>query len=464
MIEIWLYLLGCYMSKNLLQIIGVLMVVAVPATGFLYWRRKRLRKYFKIIWRKSSSLKPKDLLELRPYYRYYHRRDEDELISKSLLAGHNVLIVGPPLSGKTRAAYQALSNLNKACDVLIARSTDIDLENFLFPKQLKFWRRKVLVIDDLHRFVEQQNFEHLFRVADENRTTIIATCRSGFECDKAKAKIGERSLDFDMIFGQNVFELGKISPNHAQKVAKQTGIDWAKVRFDGTIGSVFMKLSEMETRFNKCGPEEKTILRALRKLYLCGVYEENQVFPLKWVTRVAKTDQLEGKTFEWNQWIEGLKGKEFVRLQKETVQAEEVYLQDIVKPDVGLSKLELLGSMLGALSGVPDALFRLGNRAYTVGEVGLDRADYMKIAIKAYEQALKVRTLDRFPMDYGMSQNNLGNAYSTLAEVEAKAENCKRAKRAYEEALKVYTKKEFPQIHLLVQQNLTNLLDFCKDE
>ena len=32
--------------------------------------------------------------------------------------------------------------------------------------------------------------------------------------------------------------------------------------------------------------------------------------------------------------------------------------------------------------------------------------------------ALEVRTLDQFPMDYAVTQNNLGAAYRTLAEVE----------------------------------------------
>jgi len=45
----------------------------------------------------------------------------------------------------------------------------------------------------------------------------------------------------------------------------------------------------------------------------------------------------------------------------------------------------------------------------------------MKIAIKAYKEALRVYTPERFPMDYAMTQNNLGAAYVTLAEVENKA-------------------------------------------
>jgi tetratricopeptide (TPR) repeat protein len=56
-----------------------------------------------------------------------------------------------------------------------------------------------------------------------------------------------------------------------------------------------------------------------------------------------------------------------------------------------------------------------------------DKAENCKKAIGAYEEALKVYTLERFPMDYAMTQNNLGTAYWTLAEVEEKAENCKKA-------------------------------------
>jgi len=63
-----------------------------------------------------------------------------------------------------------------------------------------------------------------------------------------------------------------------------------------------------------------------------------------------------------------------------------------------------------------------------------------------------------------MTQNNLGTAYRTLGEVEAKAENCKKAIKAYEEALKVFTKEEFPEIYLLVKSNLRKLLDFCGSE
>ena len=58
---------------------------------------------------------------------------------------------------------------------------------------------------------------------------------------------------------------------------------------------------------------------------------------------------------------------------------------------------------------------------------------------------MKVRTVDRFPQDYAMTQNNLGNAYGNLADVRDSEDNLKGAIRAYEEALKVRTVEKLPQ-------------------
>ena len=83
-----------------------------------------------------------------------------------------------------------------------------------------------------------------------------------------------------------------------------------------------------------------------------------------------------------------------------------------------------------------------------------DKKDNSNKAIKAYETALEVYTLEEFPEDYAMIQNNLGNAYNTLADVEDKGENCSRAIDAYEEALKVYTLERFPMDYAMTQNNL----------
>jgi len=64
-----------------------------------------------------------------------------------------------------------------------------------------------------------------------------------------------------------------------------------------------------------------------------------------------------------------------------------------------------------------------------IGDVS-DRVENCKKAIKAYKKALRVYTLERFPMHYSAIQSNLGNPYGRLAEVEGKTKNCKKAIKA----------------------------------
>jgi tetratricopeptide (TPR) repeat protein len=436
-------------------IIGILSAILIALVGFIYNRNRKIKTYYEVVWKKSSSLKPEKVLGMRPFNKYYYQRPEDNLISESLNKKENVLIVGPPLSGKSRAVYQTLMNLSKLYDVIIPKCTDINRENFIFPKHLKFWRPRIILFDDLHRLVEQQNFERLFEVARENNVVIVATCHSGMEHKKVKNKMLDKNIDLETIFANSI-ELKKVSEDAGRKIANEVRINWDKVRFDGTIGSIFMRLMEMGKRFDECTEVEKTILRAIKNLYICGIYAENQAFPLNWIRTLAKKDGLEGKDFEWSGWLENLESKELLTLVKDKVQAEEVYLEYLVKPKSEMSNLDIFEQTLVAFSEVPDALLRLGNKAYAIGTVELEKAEYMKTAIRAYEEALKVRTLDRFPMDYAMTQNNLGTAYGMLADVEAKTENCKNSITAFKEALKVYTLEHFPMDYAMTQNNLGN--------
>jgi tetratricopeptide (TPR) repeat protein len=104
----------------------------------------------------------------------------------------------------------------------------------------------------------------------------------------------------------------------------------------------------------------------------------------------------------------------------------------------------------------------LGNAYATLGEVE-NTVGNCKLAIQAYHEALKVYAFDKFPIDYAMTQNNLGAAYRMLGEVENKAGNCKLAIQAYNEALKIYT-EEFPEPHKGVKRNLERALKFCKNK
>ncbi|OYT41998.1 MAG: hypothetical protein B6U86_01340, partial [Candidatus Altiarchaeales archaeon ex4484_43] len=91
----------------------------------------------------------------------------------------------------------------------------------------------------------------------------------------------------------------------------------------------------------------------------------------------------------------------------------------------------------------------------TLAEVR-NKEENLTKAIRAYEEALKIRTVEKYPVNYATTQNNLGNAYRTLAEVRNKEENLTKAIRAYEEALKIYTVEKYPVNYATTQNNLGN--------
>ena len=446
----------------ILGIIVIFLSIAVPLAAFINKRRKLLNSIYGVKGKSTPKLNPKEVMGGRAspetgFRDYYSSRPEDDLILAKIENRENVLIVGPPLAGKTRAAYQAFKRLSKPNDVIIPQCDDINAETFLVPWNWKFWRPRILFLDDLHKFVEKNGFERLFRAFLDTDTIIVATCRSGIEYKSMEAKIGGGDIDPEMIFGGSGIELKTITEEEGKKIADAVNIPWANVKFNHTIGSIFLPLREMEIRFNDCNPEEKTILRAIKRLLYSGIYKAKQFFPYEWIKIVCRKKYgLEGEEYDWNKWRERLEEWEFVKLKSDGVWVEEVYLENTVKLETEETELQVLEEMSGVFVDIPEAIFLLGNKAYELGTVKLEKAEFMKRAIGAYEKALEVYTRDRYPMQYGVTQNNLGTAYGTLAEVEGKAENCRRAIEAYEEALKVYTHERFPMDYAMTQNNLGN--------
>ncbi|NEQ44081.1 MAG: tetratricopeptide repeat-containing protein [Leptolyngbya sp. SIOISBB] len=82
-----------------------------------------------------------------------------------------------------------------------------------------------------------------------------------------------------------------------------------------------------------------------------------------------------------------------------------------------------------------------------------DRAENLEQAIAAYELALKVRTCDTFPEEWATTQDNLGSAYGNRIRGD-RAENLEQAIAAYELALKVRTRDALPEEWAGTQNNL----------
>jgi tetratricopeptide (TPR) repeat protein len=72
-----------------------------------------------------------------------------------------------------------------------------------------------------------------------------------------------------------------------------------------------------------------------------------------------------------------------------------------------------------------------------------EKAENCKRAVQACEEALQIYA-ESSPQDFAEAQKNLGYSLITLAELEEKTANCKRAIDAYDSALRFYILRDSP--------------------
>src|ERR1700688_4700796 len=95
----------------------------------------------------------------------------------------------------------------------------------------------------------------------------------------------------------------------------------------------------------------------------------------------------------------------------------------------------------------------LGTALSTLGEreTGTARLDE---AVVAFREALKERTRERVPLEWAATQNNLGTALSSLGARESGTARLDEAVVAFREALKEYTRERVPLQWAAIQNNL----------
>jgi tetratricopeptide (TPR) repeat protein len=420
---------------------------------FIYSFKRRLKAYYKIIWKKASALQPRDVMDIRGdraygYSDFYLERPTDQIIRQKLIDGQSILVLEHPLAGKTRAIFQALKTCSKPLGIIIPKIIDIDPEDLHVPLRLAFWRTPVLLLDDLDKYLEKETMISLIQEFIRAGIMIVATCRQGLELQKV-GHVLEREM---VLFGDPV-QISKIDRDSGRAIARQVGQD-LPVSFDGNIGSILLPLDTMKVRFQAANEIEKAILRGLKRLYMAGIYREREMFDLPRVQEVCRRmEGLERQPYQWREAFEHLRNQDLVEIPSgEDLRVEEAYLEKVVEPE--FQSLDNLRQMLGVFAGDPEALFYIGKKAYELGLVDLNKGKYLRLAIAAYKAALTVYTRERFAMDYSMLQNSLGNSYRILAEVEHKAANSKKAIKAYEAALTVRTKGLFPVQYAMTKDNL----------
>ena len=83
--------------------------------------------------------------------------------------------------------------------------------------------------------------------------------------------------------------------------------------------------------------------------------------------------------------------------------------------------------------------------------------------MEAYRAALEVRTRERVPFDWAMTQNNLGNALRILGERETGTERLELAVEAYQAALEEFTAEGAPYYRDIAQSNLARTREMLRE-
>jgi len=444
-----------YLNENINLIVSIIGIIVPTITILIYFsdRFKNKNRYFSTIWKNSRKLTGKEILGERWFGNVYYERLFDEEIIDKLKNGENLFIIGRSLSGKSRAIFNALTKLDRSYDVLVPKCNNIDPEKFEIPRNWKFWRSRLVIIDDLHRFVEQQNFDLLFKELYKSNYIVLAASRSGGELKKVIDMFLKNGIDFNSYFNENFLEIPNVSDNEKKDIILRYHFDEKKVaQFDHSIGSLFMPLAEMERRFNNCTQEEKSILNTVRQCYLCGVYQENQYVPLIWIKKVIEHKKIIFSDIQWNQYLENLCDKEFFSIENQRIKFEEVYYEKIVKSPINNSLEDDFNCLLPVFLTLAEPLIRMAGKAQNLSLTHERKPEFTKIAIYSYEGALKLVGQEKLHTKYAMTYYNLGIAYFSLAEVENNPENYKNCINSFRKALESLIPQDYP-IQYIITQN-----------
>lgn len=410
-------------------------------------RIKKQKKLLRRKWISGAGLESKDMLGNRPSYKY-RPREEDEILRNMLLEEKSILVRGNALAGKTRTTFEVLKSMGSLVDVIIPLPEDIDSGDYPFADNYGM-NTEIVILDDLDRFVEMSNFAKMIEVIKSKHFLIIATCQSG-----EKFELVSKKIDICTVFGKNIVDIGLISKGEAQRIAEREDIKWEDTGFDGTIGSVFMRLHEVRRRYDALMEREKEILQIIKKLHMCGLYEGDHLFPYALIETVYIKDHRDTE-LDWVRVLGPLTSSELIIVSEEKkIHVEEVYLEKIVQLNEPASKLSVLNEMFDTFSHNSAVLIGIGNKASSYSLVRIQKAEYAKVAVRAYEEALQLMVTDESPIQYAMVQHSLGIAYRNLAGMEDREHNLEKAISAHEEALKVYTFEEFPMDHAIAWNNI----------
>ncbi|MCK4822236.1 hypothetical protein KA005_41115, partial [bacterium] len=377
-------------------LVAILLAILIPFWAYMWGRNRKLETFYKVMWKKSSKLRPQDLLEHRAekkygFRDYYYFRQEHKLIEKKLADNEHTLVIGNPLAGKTRAIYEVLSRSKRKYDISIPHLVDISNPvDIHIPLRFTFWRKRVIVVDDIHKYAGKQGFFYFLKRLSDDGVIILTTCRSEPEYERFCKKLKQEQLNIP-----SHIKISRLTRETAETVAREVKLPIPRT-FDGNVGFIFVPLEEMRERFREASAAEKGILRSLKRLHAAGIYREKEVFSIARLRRASQQiKEVREEDHQWHDLFEKLNNKGFFEKDKDEISIEETYLEQVIQD--AFSPLDNLQKMLAIFSNDPDALNDIGRKAREIGLVDLRKAAYMKVSIEACHKALEVWNVSSFP-------------------------------------------------------------------
>jgi len=394
--------------------ISVSIVLFVIFLGLYCWYRERLKDFHKNfqVYKQVESLKPSDL-GVHTYYPFYLHRESDDEIEKSLNLNNFAFITGMPNIGKTRGAYQVITEKLNGWYLLKPTYEKIEVQSLRLPL---FRKKTVLFLDDLEKYVLKFSLDELVEALKKGckELKVIATCRTGKEFDEV---FGQKEMAKLLSECQrNKVEPRKLEKKEQEKLAEGIGKKLQEVKSDGTPGSIVLGLGQMKKRYVDLKDEPKTILKLLKLLKEANIFSWNE----KLIRSIAKGKifELEGKSYEWDSWLKTLQESSFIeRSNNEILISHDSYLDDAFINDFRISDsiLHELKEELSSLRDVENLLY-LGNSFY--------HRKNPEEAVDCYEKSVQINP------NIAVSHYNLGNLFYDF-------ERYTEAEREYKEAIRI---------------------------
>ena len=361
----------------------------------------------------------------------------------------NAIITGPSTAGKTRTGLELIYRFNPNFVIIWPKGAIVESNQFAALPKIS--GKNLVFADDISLALAEGKpslspaMQALLRVGDEFR--LLATRR----LDEMPKELAGATF-FELEEEENIEKYSSLF----RAVAKEEGISAQEVaaRFAGHPGSVVANLDSKKQLWDNHLPEScQRILQAEKLMWQEGV---RNIDIERILGALEDLWNIKGENSNIDNCLHTLEEQGFISREGDEISVYPGYRDNIVLlPSVPANPSEKLLEGFER-RGDGESLFALAyllQEEYS-GEYQANPRIILKKVLDLYLGALRFRTEKAAPLDYAMTQNNLGVAYGNLARYEQPVENLKAAIAAYGEALRFYTEKTAPLDYAMTQNNL----------